>query len=604
MRSFLAELRRRNVLRAGALYVAAIWALAQGIAQLSPAFGAPEWLTRWFVIAGVVGFPFWIAFTWLYEFTPEGLRRESEIDPAESITAHTGKKLDRWIIATLALAVVLLLTDRFVLHKDANALATPPVPDKSIAVLPFVDMSAEKDQEYMSDGLAEELLNLLAQVPALHVTSRTSAFAFKGKSAAISDIARQLNVAHVLEGSVRKSGNRLRITAQLIDARTDTHLWSETYDRTLDDIFSVQDEIAATVVAHLKIELLGATPKAKETDPKAYALYLKARKLLRNGSAKDLEESIAANRQAVAIDPEYAAAWVGLAGTYLSQANKGLKPIDESYRLAREAIQKALATDPDFAPAFRSLSRIASDYDGDFYAAARHMERALALEPTDPDTIGAASGLAQALGRLDQALALDEYAVARDPLNPARHGSLGYDFARMGRLDEAIARYRTALRLSPGRVGTQYNIGEALLRKGDAAAALSAMQEEGDENWRLMGVTMALYSLGKKAESDAALAELIARYEKDSAYNIAYVLAYRHENDRAFEWLERAVAYHDTGLVEISDDPMFANIRDDPRWLPFLRKIGKAPEQLAKIEFKVALPRDAVAPSVDAQTGR
>jgi len=596
MRSFLAELRRRNVLRAGALYVAGVWALAQGLAQLSPAFGAPEWVTRWFVIAGVIGFPFWLAFAWLYEFTPEGLKRESEIDPAESITAHTGKKLDRWIIATLALAVVLLLTDKFVLHKDGAAISAAPIPDKSIAVLPFLDMSAEKDQEYMSDGLAEELLNLLAQIPALHVTSRTSAFAFKGKSIPVSDIAKQLNVAHVLEGSVRKSGNRLRITAQLIDARTDTHLWSETYDRTLEDIFSVQDEIAATVVSHLKIELLGATPKVRETDPKAYALYLQARQLLRKGTAKNLEESIAANQQAVAIDPGYAAAWVGLAATYLAQANKGLKPIDESYGLAREAIQKALATDPDFAPAFRSLSRIASDYDGDLNAAALHLERALALEPTDPDTIGAAAGLAQSLGRLDQALELDEYAVVRDPLNPARHGSLGYDFTRMGRLDDAIEHYRTALRLSPGRVGTQYNIGEALLRKGDAAAALVAMQQEEDENWRLMGVTMAQYSLGKKAESDATLAELIGKYEKESAYNIAYVMAHRHESDRAFEWLDKAVANHDTGLVETADDPMFANIRDDARWMPFLRKIGKAPEQLAKIEFKVALPETVSPP--------
>ncbi|HEV7490324.1 MAG TPA: hypothetical protein VGO25_05925 [Rhodanobacteraceae bacterium] len=497
---------------------------------------------------------------------------------------------------------MLLLTDKFVLHKDANPVVASPVPEQSIAVLPFLDMSADKDQEYMSDGLAEELLNLLAQIPALHVTSRTSAFAFKGKSVAISDIARQLNVAHVLEGSVRKSGNRLRITAQLIDARTDTHLWSETYDRTLEDIFSVQDEIAATVVAHLKIKLLGATPRTRETDPKAYALYLQARQLLRKGTAKNLEESVAANQQALAIDPGYAAAWVGLAGTYLSQANKGLKPIDESYRLAREAIQKALATDPDFAPAFRLLSRIASDYDADLPAAARHLEHALALEPTDPDTIGAASGLAQDLGRLDQALELDEYAVARDPLNPARHGSLAYDFTRMGRLDDAIARYRTALSLSPGRIGTQYNIGEALLRKGEAAAALSAMQQEGDENWRLMGVTMAQYALGKKPESDATLAELIGKYEKESAYNIAYVMAYRRENDRAFEWLDKAVAYHDTGLVEISDDPMFGNIRDDARWLPFLHKIGKAPEQLAKIEFKVTLVQDAVAQSQDATT--
>jgi TolB-like protein/Tfp pilus assembly protein PilF len=454
-------------------------------------------------------------------------------------------------------------------------------------------MSAEKDQEYMSDGLAEELLNLLAQIPTLHVTSRTSAFAFKGKSIAISDIAKQLNVAHVLEGSVRKSGNRLRITAQLIDARSDTHLWSETYDRTLEDIFAVQDDIAASVVTQLKIKLLGAAPKTRETDPKAYALYLQGRQLIRQGTAKSLEQSIAVYQQALAIDPAYAAAWVGLGTSRLSQANKGLQPIDESYRLAREAINKALAIDADFAPAYRSLSRIASDYDGDLAAAARHLEHALALDPTNLDGISAASSLAQSLGRLDQAIELDKYAIAHDPLSPTRHGSLAYDFVRSGRLDEAIASYQTALRLAPGRIGTQYNIGEALLRKGDAAAALAAMQQESDENWRLMGVTMALHALGKHAESDTALAELIGKYEKDSAYNIAYVVAYRGETERAFEWLDKAVAYHDTGLVEIADDPMFARLHDDPRWLPFMRKLGKAPEQLAAIKFEVTLPKDA-----------
>jgi TolB-like protein/Tfp pilus assembly protein PilF len=595
MHSFISELRRRNVFRAGAFYAAAGWLLVQIATQVFPFFNIPNWSIRLAVVAVIFGFPFALLFSWFYEWTPEGLKRESEIDRSESITHHTGKKLDRWIIATLAFAVVLLLADRFVLHKDANLADAAPVAilANSIAVLPFLDMSADKDQEYMSDGLAEELLNLLAQIPALHVTSRTSAFAFKGKSVAISDIARQLNVAHILEGSVRKSGNRLRITAQLIDARSDTHLWSETYDRTLEDIFAVQDDIAATVVAQLKIKLLGAAPKTRETDPKAYALYLQGRQLIRQGTAKSLEQSIAVYQQALAIDPAYAAAWVGLGASHLSQANKGLQPIDESYRLAREAINKALAIDVDFAPAYRSLSRIASDYDGDLAAAAKHLEHALALDPTNLDGISAASALAQSLGRLDQAIELDKYAVAHDPLSPTRHGSLAYDFVRSGRLDDAIASYQTALRLAPGRVGTQYNIGEALLRKGDAAAALAAMQQESDENWRLMGVTMALYALGKHAESDAALAELIGKYEKDSAYNIAYVLAYRGEIERAFEWLDKAVAYHDTGLVEIADDPMFASLHSDPRWLAFLRKLGKAPEQLAAIKFEVTLPKDA-----------
>jgi TolB-like protein/Tfp pilus assembly protein PilF len=561
--------------------------------QVFPFFDLPNWSVRLIVVAVIVGFPFALTFAWFYEITPEGLKRESEVDRSESITRDTGKKLDSWIIATLALAVVLLLADKFVLHKDASH-DVAPVSDKSVAVLPFADMSADKDQEYMSDGLAEELLDLLAKIPALHVTSRTSAFSFKGKNIEVGEIARRLNVAHILEGSVRKAGNRLRITVQLIDARTDTHLMSETYDRTLDDIFAVQDEIAAAVVVRLKVALLGAPPKAHVVNPKAYALALQARELSRQGTGKTHEQALATFEQALTIDPAYPTALLGVAGEHLALANKGLKPVDEGYRLAREAINKALTIDPNHVRAYTALSRIASDYDGDLTAAAGSIEHALALEPTNIDAISAASSLAQNLGRLDRAIELDRYAVAHDPLSPARHGSLAYDYARSGRLDEAIASYRTALSLAPGRVGTQYNVGELLLRKGDAAAALVEMQHEPEENWRLMGVTMALYTLGKKAESDAALAELIGKFEKDSAYNIAYVLAWRGEADRAFEWLDKAVEYHDTGLVEISTEPLFANIEKDKRLTPFLRKIGKAPEQLAAIKFDVTAPKDAI----------
>jgi TolB-like protein len=590
-RSLLSELKRRNVLRAAAFYIAAVWALAQGIAQLGPAVGAPEWATRWFIVAAVVGFPLWIAFAWFYEFTPEGLKRESEVEPHESITRHTGRKLDFAIIAIMAMAIVLLVTDRFVLHHGVNEEASISVSAQSIAVLPFVNMSDEKANEYFSDGISEELLNLLAKIPQLQVTARTSSFSFKGKEIAIPEIARTLHVAHVLEGSVRKAGNAVRITAQLIDAATDTHLWSQTYDRKLDDIFAIQDEIAADVVKQLKVTLLGTAPTVRSADPKAFALVLQARQFMRQGTAQGLERAIALSQEALAIDPTYAEPWSIAASAYVNQANKGLKPVDESYRLARAAVDKALSIDPKLVSAHLLLSRIASDYDNDLAAAARHVEHALALEPANATTISAAAGLEQNLGRIEQAARLDEYAVAHDPLNPKSHGSLAYDYSRLGRIDEAIASYRTALRLSPGRVGTAYNIGELLLRKGDAAAALGQMQQEADENWRLMGLTMVQHALGRKAESDASLRELIAKYETDSAYNIAYVVAFRGETDRAFEWLKKAVAYHDTGLVEIATDPMFASIHDDPRWLPFLREIGKAPEQVAKIQFDVQLPK-------------
>src|SRR6478735_3528705 len=324
-KNFFTELKRRNVIRAVILYVGAVWALAQGISQLGPSVGAPEWATRWFLIAAAIGFPFWIAFAWFYEFTPEGLKRESQIDPADSITAHTSKKLDRWIIGVLAAAVVLLLTNTFVWHKGAGLNAdadSVPIAEHSIAVLPFVNMSDEKSNEYFSDGISEELLNLLAKIPQLQVTARTSSFAFKGKEIGITEVARQLHVAHVLEGSVRKSGNAVRITAQLINAATDTHLWSETYDRKLDDIFAIQDEIAADVVKQLKVTLLGAAPKARTTDPEAYALYLQAVQLGRQNTEEGFKQSDEVFRKALAIDPRYAPAWADLSGNLANEAGQ------------------------------------------------------------------------------------------------------------------------------------------------------------------------------------------------------------------------------------------------------------------------------------------
>ena len=251
MSGFFFELKRRNVIRAALLYLGGVWAFGQGLSQFSPAIGLPDWATRWFLVAAAVGFPFWIAFAWFYEFTPEGLKRESEIDPADSITTYTGKKLDRWIIAIMGVAIVLLLTNTFVWHKGAGLSADAdnmPIPEHSIAVLPFVNMSSDKEQEYFSDGISEDLLNLLAKIPELQVTARTSAFSFKGKDAAQRDIAHQLHVAHLFVGSVRKIGNAVRISAQLVDAATDTQRWSQTWDRKLDDVFAIQDEIAATVV--------------------------------------------------------------------------------------------------------------------------------------------------------------------------------------------------------------------------------------------------------------------------------------------------------------------------------------------------------------------
>src|SRR4026209_653619 len=315
-RSFFTELKRRNVIRAAVLYGGAAWALAQGIAQLGPSLGMPEWGTRWFLVAACIGFPFWLAFAWFYEWTPEGFKREHEVEDHESITHHTGRKLDFAIIGVLSLAVVLLLTDRFVLRHGLNQPAT--VPEHSIAVLPFVNMSSDPGNEYFSDGLSEELLNLLAKLPELRVIGRTSSFQFKGKNEDLRVIGEKLNVAHVLEGSVRKSGNKVRITAQLIKAADGYHLWSETYDRTLDDIFVVQDDIAGEVVKALKLTLLDPTPvpRSKPVDSEAYNLALQGRFFFEQRGRNNLERAVEYFRRSLERDPGYAPAWAGLTQAY------------------------------------------------------------------------------------------------------------------------------------------------------------------------------------------------------------------------------------------------------------------------------------------------
>jgi adenylate cyclase len=597
MRSFVGELRRRNVLRAGALYVAAVWALAQGIAQLGPAFGMPDWGTRWFVIAGAIGFPFWLAFAWFYEFTSEGLNRESEIDPAESITAHTGKKLDRWIIGALAIAVVLLVTDRFVLHHGVNAESGVPVGEHSIAVLPFVNMSSDKDQEYFSDGISEELLNLLAKIPQLQVTGRTSSFSFKGKEVAIPDIARTLHVAYVLEGSVRKAGNSVRITAQLIDGGADRHLWSQTYDRKLDDIFAIQDEIAADVVKQLKLTLLGDTPKARKTDPEAYALFLQAVALGERSNSQAFQQSDALLHRVLAIDPRYAPAWDELARNAINEAAFGELSSTKMFSEAREAAEKALAIDPQYAPAHARLGRIAMLEDNDLAEAARHLNRALALDPTDLTVLRSSARLLESLGRVQEALGVEEALLRRDPVNVTALFNVGSYRRLTGRLDAAVTAYRTVLSLSPGNGGTPSELGYALLLKGDPDGALAEIEHEPIDVYKMLGLAMAYHALGRKADSDAKLNEVIAKYEKDGPYNIAYAYAFRGDADLAFAWLDKAVEYEDPGLDDIAADNLFDNIRTDPRWLPFLRRIGRAPEQLAKIEFKVALPQDPTSES-------
>jgi TolB-like protein/Tfp pilus assembly protein PilF len=497
----------------------------------------------------------------------------------------------RWVeIAAAILVLGAIIAGVFYFLRRPSQFASV-VADNSIAVLPFVNMSEDKANESFSDGISEELLNLLAKIPQLQVTARTSSFSFKGKGVAIPEIARTLHVAHVLEGSVRKAGDSVRITAQLIKAGTDTHLWSETYDRKMDDIFKIQDEIAGEVVKELKVKLLGAAPKVRTTDPKAYALYLQARELGRQNTPETFAKSDALFRQVLEIDPRYAPAWERLASNFFNKASIGLMSNQEGFARAREAEQKALAIDAEYAPAHAGLGYIAMYGDNDPAGAARHFQRAIALDPTDLDVLRRAAIFLENLGRPEKALTLDEAVVRRDPVNLSALFNLGEDQRRAGRYDAAIASFRTLLSLSPNRGTAHAQLGMALMQKGDATAALAEIEQEKNEIWRMIGLPMAYCALGRKLDADAALNALIAKYEKDWSYNIAYVCAFCSDADKAFEWLDKAVAYQDPGLGDILTENLFDKIHSDPRWLPFLRKLGKAPEQLAKIEFKVTLPQ-------------
>ena len=495
----------------------------------------------------------------------------------------------RWAEVAITLLIVGAIVAAFFYVSRKGAMSLAAIPEKSIAVLPFANLSPEKEQDYFSDGISEELLNLLAKTPQLKVTARTSSFSFKGKEIGIPEIAKQLRVAHILEGSVRKIGDQVRITTQLIHAADGFQMWSQIYDRKFDDIFKIQDDITADVVKELKVTLLGAQPKSRTTDPKAYALYLQARQLAEQNTAEAFQKSDALYHQVLQIDPSYAPAWAELAGNSVNKLISGMVSSEEGAARGREFAEKALAIDPDNAQAHGKLGFIAL-YENDLAGAAKQYERALTLDPTNLNVVNDACVFVANLGRMDEALELQQAIVRRDPVNTTALFNLGAYQRFSGYYDEAIASFRTALNLDSNQGVVHYELAVALLLKGDATGALAEMEREPIEAYRMIGLSMVYHALGRKAESDTTLAALITKYGKDAACNIAWVYAFRGEADEAFAWLEKAVAYHDSGLAEIVAENLLDKIHSDRRWVPFLRKIGKAPDQLAQIKFKVTLP--------------
>lgn len=502
-----------------------------------------------------------------------GYRLVAPVEPLAHTKSHRPPKPMIWaavVIAALALGSAYLVVDRLVLDPARHTVTVKAVipSDKSIAVLPFVNVSDNSGNEYFCHGISEDILNLLAKVPELRVTSRTSAFSFKEQNLDIPMIAARLNVAHILEGSVRKSGSQLRITTQLIEAKTDTHLWSETYDRKLENVFAIQHEIAAAVVDALKITLLGEELKTAVTSPEAYALYLQGRYLAEQGGAESNEQARILLKQALAIDSNFAPAWADLGILYIAQASLLSGP----YGPARDAIQKALALDPQYGRAYAALGDIEIHDTWDFTAADQYMQRALALNPGDAYIVSNAAHLESLLGRHEKAIDLHRQIIALDPVRHRAHRNFGYAYYWAGRLEEAADSFQLAQSLRPGRRASS-GLGLVLLAQGDAPAAQVVMEQTVDYR-RSWGLALVQHALGDAGASDAALQEFIDKYGHVAWVQVAEIYAFRGEIDHAFDWLKKAYDNRDPGLPFMLARPLLDSLHDDPRWEPFLDKMG------------------------------
>jgi serine/threonine protein kinase/Tfp pilus assembly protein PilF len=454
--------------------------------------------------------------------------------------------------------------------------------EDSIAVLPFVNMSSDKEQEYFSDGLSEELLNLLAQVPELRVIARTSSFAFKGKEVDVATIAQQLNVANLLEGSVRKSGNTLRITAQLIRAADSSHLWSQTFDREMTDVFKVQDEIATAVVGALKLKLLpqAHAGKAQSSNTEAYNKYLLGRQYNLRQTTEGYRNAVSAFTEAIALDPQYAAAWAGLARAEAFAADYAgsAEAIDGGKARARAAADRAVQLGPDVPEAYTARALLRANSDWDWAGAEADLERALQLDSGNASVHSAYSGLLVTLGRNAEALDAAKRANELDPLSSTSWNTLANALWATGDLAGARAAMERALAINPESDFAQINIAALDLVEGRYQAALDRFQRMDNMLWKSFGVALVEHSLGHAEASGQALDWLVREQAAAAAYQIGDIYAWQGQTDKAFEWLERARVQRDGGLSTIKSDFLLASLHDDPRYPELLKRLGLPPD--------------------------
>jgi TolB-like protein/DNA-binding winged helix-turn-helix (wHTH) protein/Flp pilus assembly protein TadD len=513
--------------------------------------------------------------------TDESVPREKiGLEAARSEGKGSPGKRRLWALAIVPLLAVVAATGTGrhfrSARNGANALS---LNNASIAVLPFADMSPGKDQEYFSAGLTEQLIHDLAKVSGLKVVGRSSVFQFKGKNEDLRDMGRKLGVANVLEGSVRREGNRVRITVELIKADDGFQLWSQTYDREIRDIFAVQDEIAVAATEALQLKLLGGNgqPVAsnlRSTNPEAYQAYLQANYLLGRGQSKeDLVKALAYTNTAIKLDSRYAPAWALRAIVQNLMAQDSITDVTEGFRKARNDAEEAIALDPTSASGYLALARTQLNYDWDWDTANTCLTKAADLEPGNVEIFRIHAHLSQVLGNRDEAVKFGQQAVALDPLRTNSVLGLGYLLYEDGRYDDAQVELQKALDLNPQAAFVHDTLGKVLIAAAKPQQALAEIEKEPNEWGKLTDEALVYHALDREQDSTAALADLIAKHDIDSAYQIAQVYAFRGDSDKSFEWLERANRQRDPGLPEIKTDPLLKNLRHDPRYTELLKKM-------------------------------
>jgi len=581
MSGLLQELKRRNVFRVAIAYVMLGWIIAQ-VAELAlDSFGSPTWVIKTLLLLLALGLPLAIFFSWAFEITPDGVKKEKDVDRSQSITPRTGRKLDLTIIGLLVVALAFVVTDNYVLDQSILGEASTQTDMVSIAVLPFVNMSNDADQEYFSDGISEELLNLLAKIPEFQVAGRTSSFTFKGQNQDLRDIGQKLGVDNILEGSVRKSADQVRITAQLVKAGDGFHLWSETYDRKLDDIFAVQDDIAGEVVKALKVKLLGGTEnlptaQANIRNGASYDAYLKGLFYYNKSGDDNLGKAASYMQDAVDLAPQSALAWAGLSRALSAYAGQAALDPTELVVRAREAADKALTLDPNLADAYLAMADLNEQWDWNWAGAEVAANRVLELRPGDLDAQMLLVDLHVSFDRLEEAERLVRAVLAKDPLNTRHPRMLVRILYYRQKYDEALQLAESLLESDSHMPYVRSWMVAILTSQGRASEALQYAKSEPVLFARLFSLAVAHHALGNLEEAAAAQQQLNESYGNNAAAQQVTIFAFWGEQDTALDWLEIAVAHHDPGITDIKSAISLATLHGHPRYEALLRKMNLA----------------------------